>query len=67
MFSLVSPDGIDSIDVIVRNYGRIGSVVLGNETVVVTDSDVRSSGGSSGSKKQNGDIRIDWRFEIGGV
>ena len=43
MFSLVSLGGIDRIDVIVRNYGRVGSVVIGNEIVVAVDFDVGSS------------------------
>ena len=47
---LVSPENIDRIDVIVRNYGRVGSVVICNKIVVVTDSDVGSSS-CSGSKK----------------
>ena len=41
MFSLVSPRGIDRIDVIVRNYGRVGSVVIDNKTVVVDDFHVK--------------------------
>ena len=63
MFSLISPGGINRTDVIVINYGRVERVVLGNETVVVVDFNVCISNGS-GSKKQNGGIRIDWRFDI---
>ena len=47
---LVSPKNLDRIDVIVRNYGRVESVVICNKIVVVTDSDVGSNS-CSGSKK----------------
>ena len=58
IFFLVSPKGIDCIDVIMRNYGSVGNVGIDNETVVVADFDGGSSK-CSGSKKQNYSCCID--------
>ena len=40
----------NGIDVIIRNYGRVGRVVICNKIVAVTGSDVGSNS-CSGSKK----------------